>query len=148
MTFPCPFCASDQVVDGACAQCGTAISDVSAPVKRGRPSNVAKPPATPVLPKTRRVKMARPRRERVRLAQVPCPVCRTPFRPEVIRRAGNRQETCSHRCSRLQLTGTSYLAGRWSRDHDACICCDETVSPHKARGVCNRCYLAARRVAA
>lgn len=28
----------------------------------------------------------------------------------------------------------------WSRRHPACIECDETTTPHYARGLCRRCY--------
>lgn len=31
--------------------------------------------------------------------------------------------------------------GKWAKDWDACRNCGTTLIPHKAEGLCNRCYL-------
>jgi hypothetical protein len=36
-------------------------------------------------------------------------------------------------------------AGRWSREHDACVSCGRTDVPHNAKGRCRSCYSNERR---
>lgn len=111
------------------------------PVSWGLP----RPPR--LAPQARQQKIPGVRTIRSDVKRLPCPVCSMPFRPKIIN-GGRRIKTCSRRCAATRLKGACYLDGRWSRNHDACIHCGQTSSPHKSRGVCNRCYLTARRVAA
>lgn len=38
------------------------------------------------------------------------------------------------------MIDSSEATKRWSNKHEACVECESTERPHKARGVCDRCY--------
>jgi hypothetical protein len=108
-----------------------------------------------------RARGARPQ-ETLRLREIPCPICGTPFRPYVIGGADKRKKTCSLTCgavyhARLKLTQhgkevpPGYLPrqGVYSGPEGSwppCVQCGRTDRQHKTSGgLCVMCWRRGRR---
>lgn len=101
---------------------------------------------------SRRIAQARRQRsQRYPTPEIPCPVCSKPF-SERLSAHGSTRKTCSSECGhQLRTTNAARAPRREGQRRDmavrsmACVGCGEKDRPHKARGLCQKCWSAERR---